>query len=85
MFHYADTYKNSYKVTAYSCNSVGVDFAPIVVETHSGAMSPALRSFVDFVARAHITFDRNACHQFFSLDIAQRIFVVVIRDRRGLS
>eukprot|EP00971_Amphidinium_carterae_P275114 5458780-Amphidinium_carterae.3 len=50
------------------------------IETHSGAMSLALRSDVDFMARAHTTFDRNACHQLVALDIAQRISVSVIRE-----
>eukprot|EP00971_Amphidinium_carterae_P025692 506709-Amphidinium_carterae.1 len=53
------TYKKTYNAMANACSGVGVEFLPLLVETHSGALSPG---------------SRNSSHSAVAFDIAKRGF-----------
>ena len=79
VFQRYEAMKRSFKDTAQMCESEGFVFTPMVLEAHSGGLSPTFRSAVDWIAKRQATCQHED-PEFVSLKIAQRISCTLHRE-----
>ena len=79
VFESYEDYKFTYKYTGQFCEAAGFQFTPMVLETHSGAWSPAARRMLDWLASSQSA-TKGVSKEAASFIIAQRLSVSLHRE-----